>query len=540
MPDCQRRINFGVTPDDKGNPNACGPLACNIDIEQASNTTCMAAFGQTDLAQSFVAVSANSCGAGLQTTSDSTASLITISLWDNLPNAGGVQLATGTAFGTASGWVDVSWPSVPTTIGQTYYLVFTDDGTGPCVAGDTANPYPGGQVFANPGFNPFPNFDYTFRTSTETGGPIVITTQYQLGHGIVFGTAVDNFNPPAVGILDDAACDPSCRSAGLPAFGPDWWCQFRFADGTLAGVTDFSAELCFIDVPAEAFMIGYNNNRDIVAQAVATSSGTEVVSIAAPPGELIAYVQITKAAAVSVDCLNFPDPQPRIQDCDRRINFGVTLDDSGNPNDCAGGPTVITTQYQGTHGIVFGTAVDNFGAPDVTITTDGACDPDCRSSGPGFNNWWCQFRFVDGTLAGVTDFSAELCSIEAPAGLDIMLGYNNSRQLVAVGTTSGGQTEVVSMAAPPGELIAYVNIVQGRPGVGRLPQLPRPAAAAPRSVPVGLRAAAGWPGQRGRPAPAARRVGRPGSLRLRRQRHGRRDRPAEAARGVGPLPGSVL
>jgi hypothetical protein len=67
-----------------------------MDINQSVNNTCMASFGQVDLAQSFTAVSSTSCGAGLTFTTNTT-STVSISLWTNLPNAGGVQLAIGTA-----------------------------------------------------------------------------------------------------------------------------------------------------------------------------------------------------------------------------------------------------------------------------------------------------------------------------------------------------------------------------------------------------------------------------------------------------------
>ncbi len=156
-----------------------------------------------------------------------------------------------------------------------------------------------------------------FASPNACPGPIPITTQYQISQSIVFGTAVDNFGPPPVVIIDDGACFPSCRSAGTPVYTGPWWCQFRIAAGPAdipAGVTSFSAELCFIDAPGPIIMEGYNNARVLIASAGTTVAGSEVVSITAPAGELIAYVHIgntIRPAGVSVDCLSYPDPIPR-------------------------------------------------------------------------------------------------------------------------------------------------------------------------------------------------------------------------------------
>ena len=141
-------------------------LVCGVDQSQLSNTTCMAIFSQTDLAQSFIPALPMSCGATIELrTGIGSAGAVTIELWDALPNAGGNLLATGTDPAAApGGFATVSWPDVPVTPGTTYYLVFTADaaGQGMCIAGDTNNPYPFGNVFANPGYGPFPTFDYTF------------------------------------------------------------------------------------------------------------------------------------------------------------------------------------------------------------------------------------------------------------------------------------------------------------------------------------------------------------------------------------------
>jgi hypothetical protein len=142
-----------------------GPYTeCLTDQDQPLATVPMAAFSQTDLAQSFVPAQDNIGGAGIFLfPSGAESDLVTIGLWDGLPNAGGTLLAEGSAIGERGTWIDVEWTPVPVTPGETYYLVFTGNET-MIIAGDTGNPYPHGQVYANPGFQPFPVFDYTFRT----------------------------------------------------------------------------------------------------------------------------------------------------------------------------------------------------------------------------------------------------------------------------------------------------------------------------------------------------------------------------------------
>jgi hypothetical protein len=154
-----------------------------IDQDQPSGPTYMAGFSQTDLAQSFIPGLAESVGAGIFLEPGvGTSDTVIIQLWTDLPNVGGaVMLASGSAVGTAGSWVDVSWPAVTLTLGQTYYLVFTGNTT-LGISGDTADPYPDGQVYANPGYESFPTFDYTFRTWASLAAVNIPTTS---GPGIV-------------------------------------------------------------------------------------------------------------------------------------------------------------------------------------------------------------------------------------------------------------------------------------------------------------------------------------------------------------------
>jgi len=143
----------------------------NIDQNQSITTLNIAVFGQGDLAQSFKPQQTSMNGAGIFLLPGyGSNSTITISLWTNLPNNGGVMLASGSAPATPGNWVDVSWANVSVTPGTTYYLVFqsTDNLN---MIGGYYNVYPDGQVYANNGYGPFPTYDYAFRTFFPSGCP---------------------------------------------------------------------------------------------------------------------------------------------------------------------------------------------------------------------------------------------------------------------------------------------------------------------------------------------------------------------------------
>jgi len=144
-----------------------GPASAvpTIDQNQAVDSTPMAAFYQTDLAQSFQQANGNVAGAGIHLRQYyGTGGTVMISLWDKLPNQGGTQLASGSAAGTPGNWVDVYWSPVAVAADTTVFLVFTSTDSNMAIGGDTNNPYPRGQAYANPGYESFPTFDYTFRT----------------------------------------------------------------------------------------------------------------------------------------------------------------------------------------------------------------------------------------------------------------------------------------------------------------------------------------------------------------------------------------
>lgn len=168
-----------------------------VDQNSPTSPVFMAGFGQPDLAQSFQQSAANVAGAGifLQPLIGSGArDTLTISLWDKLPNAGGTLLASGSVTIDQPGvWVDVFWAPVAVTPDTTYYLVFDTIGTAFGIAGDTANPYSRGQVYANSGFGSFPTYDYTFRTyAGDSAGVIPEPATWAMmiaGFGLVGGVA---------------------------------------------------------------------------------------------------------------------------------------------------------------------------------------------------------------------------------------------------------------------------------------------------------------------------------------------------------------
>jgi MYXO-CTERM domain-containing protein len=144
-----------------------GAQAQTIDQNQPIDSVYMAGFYQGDLAQSFIQTAGDIDGAGIFTQPGvgSGSGDITISLYDNLPNAGGNLLTSGTFDNAVSNeWVDVSWSDLSITAGSTYYLVFTSTNDSLGIGGSTANPYPNGEVYANPGYEGFPGYGYTFRT----------------------------------------------------------------------------------------------------------------------------------------------------------------------------------------------------------------------------------------------------------------------------------------------------------------------------------------------------------------------------------------
>lgn len=186
--------------------------AQTIDQDAPTNNACMAGFGQVDLAQSFIPAASDCSGAGIFMDSFGSPETLSISLYTALPTAGGVLLASASGTASPGAYFDVFWPAVPVTPGTTYILVFSTTAT-MCYAGDTTNQYPFGQVYANPGFGSFPNFDYTFRTYTDGGGLVLSksgtcpgTVQISLSGATPSGSVAFAYGPAGAFTLPPGPC----------------------------------------------------------------------------------------------------------------------------------------------------------------------------------------------------------------------------------------------------------------------------------------------------------------------------------------------
>jgi len=165
-----------------------------IDQNAPVNTSAVARFTQSGLAESFEQAASNVSGAGiyLMPTYGSGSGTITIDLWTMLPNqAGATRLATGSALAAGPGqWVDVFWNPVSVIAGATYYLAFSSTNSSLAIAGDY-NTYARGQAYAG-GYQSFPTLDYAFRTYASDGASGAVPepatwAMMMLGFGAVGG-----------------------------------------------------------------------------------------------------------------------------------------------------------------------------------------------------------------------------------------------------------------------------------------------------------------------------------------------------------------
>jgi hypothetical protein len=198
--------------------------AQTIDQDAPTNNACMAGFGQTDLAQSFIPAASDCSGAGIfMYTGSGVPETLTIELWDALPTAGGVMMASGTGLATPGTYFDVFWPAVSVTPGNTYVLVFSTTAS-MCYAGDTTNQYPFGQVYANPGFDSWPFFDYTFRTYTGGAGGLTLSAsgvcpgpvQISLSGATANGDVAFAYGPAGSFVIPSGVCIGTSIDIGSP------------------------------------------------------------------------------------------------------------------------------------------------------------------------------------------------------------------------------------------------------------------------------------------------------------------------------------
>lgn len=118
-------------------------------------------------AQSFQPSRANIMGAGVTIAANTEVVGLTISLYDALPNAGGIALASGTGQGSG-GWIDVFWSPVLVNPLQTYFLVIAPETEDVFFQGNPYDGYLQGQAFGARGeYEPLPDMDFVFRTYAD-------------------------------------------------------------------------------------------------------------------------------------------------------------------------------------------------------------------------------------------------------------------------------------------------------------------------------------------------------------------------------------
>jgi len=169
FPDAHFYITVTGDTDGGGGGDVCAdPM---LEIEQNETNTCMA-FVAEGVAQAFQPVETMSAGAGFHFESAPTAGTdLTLALYDALPPDGGVILASGTTVADGSAvWIDVLWEVTAVVPGNTYFLVVLGTADA-CMSGTTFDSYPGGDLYANAGYQIFPGWDYTFRTYSCAAAP---------------------------------------------------------------------------------------------------------------------------------------------------------------------------------------------------------------------------------------------------------------------------------------------------------------------------------------------------------------------------------
>ena len=139
----------------------------------------------------------------------------------------------------------------------TYYLVFSGNST-LAIEGDTNNPYPNGQVYANPGYGSFPTFDYTFRTFSTAPSlcPLDQNQPINTAYMAHFGQTdlAQSFQTPMSGVCGVGSCSNTIGS---------------YTCSCPAGYT-FSGGTCTVNNPC----IAGTDNCSSNATCMATSSTT--------------------------------------------------------------------------------------------------------------------------------------------------------------------------------------------------------------------------------------------------------------------------
>ncbi len=114
------------------------------------------------LAQSFKPSVLSLSGVSLLTVGSGTEA-VSASVWDELPNDGGVLLAEGGVANASLGdWVEISWQPIDVDPSEDYFIVLPAHGFS--VAAQDANPYADGQAYEGAVYTPNAARDLAFRT----------------------------------------------------------------------------------------------------------------------------------------------------------------------------------------------------------------------------------------------------------------------------------------------------------------------------------------------------------------------------------------
>ncbi len=193
-----------------------------VDQQQTAGTGCLLGLWNEDLAQSFKPTTTVCVGGGFLIATDlAPDEVVTISLWDEIPSFFGTPLATGTAVASSGGWVDVFWAGVPVTPGAEYFLQLDGSTNVQCVTGLTSDPYDRGQAYGLPGFVPFPQWDYAFRTFTE-GSPTLQVLDVQPGAFMTIDISGLSVGSQAVTLVTTMGSGPTSSPFGALQVSQPW------------------------------------------------------------------------------------------------------------------------------------------------------------------------------------------------------------------------------------------------------------------------------------------------------------------------------
>lgn len=132
----------------------------------------------------------NAAGAGIYLTTYNNGpytGTMTLEIWDGLSGSGGILLAsgtTGTNVNQYNSWVDIFRTPVSSSVGNNYYLRVTGD-TITGYAYGSNDPYAGGSIWRDDGFQYPADYDLMFRTYFDPAIVPVPSSLVLSGSGLI-------------------------------------------------------------------------------------------------------------------------------------------------------------------------------------------------------------------------------------------------------------------------------------------------------------------------------------------------------------------